>query len=258
MKIYHEAPSDVTKYIANFGSISLEEKRPQFENFLRAIQMYKNVTAESEILEVGTGTGWFPLLCNQRGLRCKGLEISPQLIAVAKEIGRRHGIEPDIELGNLEDYSLPDEKYDVVLASSVFEHVEDWRTGIQKLWSTLKYGGLLYFESTNKFSLISGEYQGIPLYGWLPNVWRYGLRKVVHGKDIMKLGIDFHQFTHASLRAEFQKAGFTRILDRVDVADEKFVSTGLRRQVVRVAKEIPLARALALNLAEATRFICIK
>ena len=195
MKIYHEAPADVTKYIANFGGISLEEKRPQFENFLRAIEVYKPLTSDTEILEVGTGTGWFPLLCNLRGLRCKGLEISPQLIAVAKEIGRQRGIEPDIELGNLEDYSLPDEKYDVVLASSVFEHVEDWRTGIHKLWKTLKYGGLLYFESTNKFSFISGEYVGIPLYGWLPNSWRYGLRKAVHGRDIMKLGIDFHQFT---------------------------------------------------------------
>jgi 2-polyprenyl-3-methyl-5-hydroxy-6-metoxy-1,4-benzoquinol methylase len=258
MQIHHEETADVAKYIAKFGNISLEEKRPQCENFLRAIQAYKTLGPDTEVLEVGTGTGWFPLLCAQRGLRCKGLEISPQLIALAKEIGRRHGIEPDIELGNLEDYRLPDEKYDVVLASSVFEHVEDWRTGIKKLWRTLKPGGLLYFESTNKFSFTSGEYAGIPLYGWLPNSWRYSFRKAVHGKDIMKLGIDFHQFTHQCLREEFMRAGFSRVLDRIDVADERHVSTTLRRNVVRIAKQSKLARALALNFAEATRFICIK
>ena len=258
MQIHHEANTDVNKYIANFGGITLEEKRPQYENFLRAIRQFKEITPETEILEVGTGTGWFPLLCKQDGLRCKGLEISPQLIDVAREIGQRYGIEPDIELGNLEDYILPAEHYDVVLASSVFEHVEDWRTGIYKLWKTLKPGGLLYFESTNKFSFVSGEYLGVPLYGWLPNSWRYGLRKLVHGPDIMKLGIDFHQFRQGTLRKEFEKVGFSKIYDRVDVADEQHVSTGLRKNIVRIAKDVPAAKNLALTFAEATRFVCIK
>lgn len=258
MQIHHEAIADVTKYIANFGGISLEEKRPQFENFLRAIRMFKEITPQTEILEVGTGTGWFPLLCAQDGLRCKGLEISPQLIEVAKEIGQRYSVTPDIELGNLEDYVLPAEHYDIVLASSVFEHVENWQSGVFKLWRTLKPGGLLYFESTNKFSFISGEYTGVPLYGWLPDAWRYGLRKAVHGRDIMKLGIDFHQFTHGMLRTEFEEVGFSKIFDRVDIADENHVSTGLRRNIVRIAKKTPLVRNLALTFAEATRFVCIK
>lgn len=258
MQIYHEATTDVTKYIANFGNISLEEKRPQYENFLRAIRMFKEITPETEILEVGTGTGWFPLLCKTDGLRCKGLEISPQLIEVAREIGRRYSVEPDIELGNLEDYHLPADFYDVVMASSVFEHVENWQSGVFKLWRTLKPGGLLYFESTNKFSLTSGEYTGVPLYGWLPNSMRYGLRKAVHGPDIMKLGIDFHQFRHSTLRREFEEVGFSKVFDRVDIADENHVSTGLRKAIVRIAKKTPLARSAALTFAEATRFICIK
>jgi hypothetical protein len=136
--------------------------------------------------------------------------------------------------------------------------VEDWRTGLAKVYETLKPGGVLYFESTNKFSFTSGEYAGIPLYGWLPNSWRYALRKRAEGEDIMKLGIDFHQFTHSCLRKEFTRLGFSKVLDRVDAADEEHVSTGLRRNVVRVAKKIGLARSLALTFAEATRFICIK
>ena len=258
MKIYYDAPADVTKYIDNHRNIALEEKAQTFENYLRPIRSYKEITPETEILEIGTGTGWFPLLAKLRGLRCKGLEISPQLIEMAIETGRQHGIEPDIELGNLEDYALPDNFYDVVIASSVFEHVEDWRTGVHKVYRTLKPGGVLYFESTNKFSITSGEYTGVPLYGWLPNSWRYALRKKVHGGDIMKLGIDFHQFTHGCLRKEFERAGFSRILDRVDIAEENFVSTGFRRKVVAMAKRFRPAKMLALTFAEATRFICIK
>ncbi|MGA8029514.1 MAG: class I SAM-dependent methyltransferase [Bryobacteraceae bacterium] len=258
MKIYYEAPADVTRYIDIHRKVALEDKAQHFENYLRPIRKFKEITPQTEILEIGTGTGWFPLLCKLRGLRCKGLEISPQLIEVARETGRQYGIEPDIELGNLEDYRLPDDFNDVVIASSVFEHVEDWRRGVHKVFKTLKPGGVLYFESTNKFSFTSGEYSGVPLYGWMPNAWRYALRKKVHGEDIMQLGIDFHQFTHSCLRKEFQRAGFSRIFDRVDVAEEGHVSTGFRRQVVRIAKRFGFARAMALTFAEATRFICIK
>jgi 2-polyprenyl-3-methyl-5-hydroxy-6-metoxy-1,4-benzoquinol methylase len=258
MKIYREELADVARYIETHRNSGLEGKEQQFERYLRPVRNFKEITPETEILEIGTGTGWFPLLCKARGLRCTGLEISPQLIEMAMETGRRYGVEPDIELGNLEDYRLPDRFYDVVIASSVFEHVEDWRTGVRKVYRTLKPGGVLFFESTNKFSFTSGEYKGIPLYGWMPNSWRYTIRKKIHGEDIMKLGIDFHQFTHRCLRNEFQAAGFSRILDRVDVAEDQFVSSGFRRKVVRVAKGFAPARALALTFAEATRFICIK
>ena len=258
MKIYHDPLPDVAKYIDTHRNVTLEDEAQRFENYLRPVRKLKNITAETEILEIGTGTGWFPLLCKLRGLRCKGLEISPQLIGVAWETGRHYGIEPDIELGNLEDYPLPQNFYDVVIASSVFEHVEDWRTGIRKVYETLKHGGVLFFESTNKFSFTSGEYTGIPLYGWMPNSWRYALRKRVHGADIMKLGIDFHQFTHRGLRKEFQRVGFSRILDRMDVAEVEHVSTRFRRAVVGVSKRFAPAKTLALTFAEVTRFICIK
>lgn len=258
MKIHYEDTTDVTKYIDNHGSVALEERTPQFENFIRVLGGYKELTPQTRILEVGTGGGWFPIFCALRGLSCKGLEISPQLIELAKENGRKRGVSPEIELGNLEDYPLPPNFYDIVMASSVFEHVEDWRTGVGKVYETLKPGGVLYFESTNKFSFTSGEYTGVPLYGWLPNSWRYALRKRAEGEDIMKLGIDFHQFTHSCLRKEFKRLGFSRVLDRVDAADEQYVTTGLRRTVVRMAKRVGLAKTLALTFAEATRFICIK
>jgi SAM-dependent methyltransferase len=258
MKIYQDTLSDVSRYIDTHRNTTLEDKLLRFESYLRPVQVIKEITPETEILEIGTGTGWFPLICKQHGLRCKGLEISPQLIEVARETGRQYGIEPDIELGNLEDYPLPASFYDVVIASSVFEHVEEWRTGIRKVFNTLKPGGVLFFESTNKFSFTSGEYTGVPLYGWMPNSWRYAIRKRVHGPDIMKLGIDFHQFTHGGLRREFKRAGFSRILDRVDAANEQYVSTGFRKQIVRLARQFAPAKALALTFAEATRFVCVK
>ncbi|MGA2770181.1 MAG: hypothetical protein ABSG26_05135 [Bryobacteraceae bacterium] len=55
-----------------------------------------------------------------------------------------------------------------------------------------------------EFSFVSSEYRGVPLYGWLPNALRYRLRVAVHAPDIMKLGIDFNQFTYFGLRRVFK------------------------------------------------------
>lgn len=257
MKIHTEVLSDVDRYIENNTGIPLKQKEPQFENMLAYLRPFRDVTPSLKMLEVGTGTGWFPLLCQMRGLNCKGLEISPQLVEFAKEYGRRYGLEPNIELGNLEDTDLGQNVYDVIICSSVFEHVEDWRKGLRKVHRALKPGGLLFFESTNKWSIPSGEFN-MPMYGWLPNWARYKLRSIVHGPDIMKLGIDFHQFTYAGLRREFRKIGFSGIHDRVAIADPERVSTPLKRRVLTICKTNALVRTLVLTFFEGTTFVCVK
>jgi SAM-dependent methyltransferase len=228
---------------------------------MHAVRRYKALDANSRMIEIGTGTGWFLLLCQLEGLQCKGLEISPQLIHRAKELGAKYNLVPDIELGNLEETDLGENQFDVAICSNVFEHVEHWREGIRKVTRALKPGGLLFFESTNKFSFTSGEYSAFPLYGfygWLPDKLRYQYRIAAQGPDIMKLGIDFQQFRHSVLRREFERNGFKTILDRVEMADEDAVSTAFRKAVVRWSRRLPPLKALSLAFSDATRFICLK
>jgi 2-polyprenyl-3-methyl-5-hydroxy-6-metoxy-1,4-benzoquinol methylase len=257
VKIHHEELSDVSRYLENHKDIPLEEKRSQFEGIMRVVERHHPIDAGTRILEIGTGTGWLPILCNLRGWNCKGIEISPQLVNFANQWCARYGIEPCIELGNLEDSDLGRDRYDVIICSNVFEHVEHWRSGVRKVYHALQPGGVMFFESTNKCSFTSGEF-AFPLYGWLPNQARYRLRIARQGPDIMKLGIDFHQFTHSGLRREFRRAGFSRILDRVQIADPATVSAEWKKSVVRISKSFPPAKAMALMFSDATRFICQK
>jgi len=261
MKIYYEKLSDVQRYLDNNKDIGLDEKKPLYSSIMRTVRRFKPVDSNTRMIEVGTGTGWFLLLCQLDGLQCKGLEISPPLIQRAKEIGASYNLVPDIQLGNLEDIELGENQYDVAICSNVFEHVELWREGLQKITRALKPGGLLFFESTNKFSFTSGEYSAFPLYGfygWLPDRIRYKYRMAAQGADIMKLGIDFQQFRHSVLRREFERNGYSTILDRIEMADESQVSSGFRKAVLRWSRRVPPFKALALTFCEATRFICLK
>ncbi len=259
MRVHGEEIPDVTRYIEGHRHVEIEDTRARFESIMWRLKRYVPVDESKKILEIGIGTGWFPIMCKMEGLQCKGIEISPQLVEYAREFGRRHGIEPDVELGNIEDMDIGESEYDVILAESVFEHVEDWRAGLRRAYVALKPGGLLYFSSTNKFSLVSHEYHW-PLYGWLPDKWRYRLRCARQGEQIMKLGIDFNQFTFPRLRRAFKEIGFTTVLDQVEMLDPDKLRTPTRgkRMLLRVLKSFPPARHLVLTFAHSTTFICIK
>jgi len=258
MQIHHEPLTDVVRYIEKCRNIDLAEQEPHFDNLLRCIRRFRQVDGSLNMLEVGTGMGWAPIIAKQRGLRLKGLEISPPLVEAAREYGRKYGVEPDIELGNIEEADLGENVYDVIIASSVFEHVEHWKRGLRTVYRGLKPGGLLFFESTNKWSLVSGEYSRLPLYGWMPNRLRYRFRMLVQGPDIMENGIDFHQFTYPGLRRAFREIGFTRWHDRVDLSDPQVIRNPIRRIVLRICKKSALAREVVLTFFEVTTFVCEK
>jgi SAM-dependent methyltransferase len=257
MQVHHEKLAEIDRFIENEKPQGLAGKMGQYERYLRCIGKARKVDAGTRMLEVGTGTGWFPLLCKANGLQCKGLEISPQLLQVARELGAEHGIEPDIELGNVEDTDLGEETYDVIVASSVFEHVEGWYDGLKNVYRALRPGGVMFFESTNKFALKHWEYQRLPLYGWLPDAVRYRIRIAAQGPEIMKLGIDFNQFRYPQLRRAFREVGFRTILDAVDLSDMDRLS-GLKRAVMSAAKRNQAARGILLTFMEATTLVCTK
>ena len=257
MKAYQEDLSDITRYIHNQSHMRLEDHESAFDVYIRSIERHHPVTPEGKMLEIGTGTGWFPIMCQLRGLSCKGLEISRQLIEYAHKLGAGYGVVPDIELGNAEDTDLGCELYDVILGQSVWEHIERWELATERVYRALKPGGVFVFSSTNKFSFTSDEYH-FPLYGWLPDALRYRLRVAVQGPEVMKLGIDFNQFRYSKLRRTFKRIGFSGVYDRVDLARVGEVTTPLRRFAVTAAKNSRLIKAAVLTFADATSFVCVK
>jgi SAM-dependent methyltransferase len=258
MEIYHQELSDVSAYLAKNGSLTLDDKRTEYERLMRYAGKYHPITPETRMLEVGTGIGAVPILSKLNGLNLKGLEISPQLIEHAKKWGRQVGVDPDIELANLETADLGESCYDVIICSSVFEHVEHWEAGLAKVYRALAPGGVLFWESTNKWALKSGEYPPLFFYGWMPNWLRYRFRRWVHGPDIMKLGIDFHQFTYIGLRRAFRRVGFSKAYDIADLADIKPTHNALKRNVLSAAKRFRAFRELFLFFFEGTTMVGVK
>jgi SAM-dependent methyltransferase len=243
VKVHNESIGEIDRYIRNFGQEDLNAKIPEYERILRYLRKAREIDSNARILEIGTGTGWFPILCQLKGMQCKGLEISPQLIEVAMGMGRREGVVPDIELGNVEVDDIGVEKYDAIVASSVFEHIEFWRPALTNIYKALKPGGALFFESTNKYMLksLSAEF-AVPFYGWLPDRARYELRKAhVHGQGRHEAGDRFPPVYLSPTAAGLQrKRVSSEILDVIDLLDLDG-RTGLNRRVLASREILPSA-----------------
>jgi SAM-dependent methyltransferase len=248
------------EYLCAAATIPLEAHAREFDGLMR-VSKFHPIETQTEMLEVGVGTGWFPVMCASQGLRCSGLEVNPLYAEHARRLADQYGVDVVIHEGSIEDYPLSQEGYDIIFATSVFEHVERYEEGLRNVYRALRPGGALYFYSTNRFSLRSGEYPSLPLYGWLPDHVRYRLRVWRQGEAIMHSGgIDFNQFTYWQLKGLFHRIGFSRSLDMIEFLDEDniVVPRVWKTYVLRMLKTVPPFRSAARMFASGNCFICVK
>ncbi|WP_128106522.1 class I SAM-dependent methyltransferase [Azoarcus sp. DN11] len=137
------------------------------------------------LLDVGCGNGRFLAVAREMGWRAEGIDFDEQAVRAARAEGLQ------VRHGGIELFDDVRERYDVITASHVIEHVHDPVDMLVRIHRLLKPGGRLWLETPNLASL------GHRLYG--PN-WR-GLEPPRH----------LVLFTPDSLRAALRKAGFSRI-----------------------------------------------
>ena len=109
---------------------------------------YARVTADHAVLDVGTGTGVVAITARHMGARVTGLDLTPALLAQAKESATLAGHD-DIAWyeGDVEALPFPDASFDVVL--SQFGHMFAPRpeVALSEMLRVLKPGGTIAFAT---------------------------------------------------------------------------------------------------------------
>src|SRR5262245_12385209 len=106
MQTHFQELSQMIHSVTDHKSIELEEKQTDVETIIKMVKRLKKIDTKTTMLEIGTGGGWFEIFCEKQGISCKGLEIDPQYIEYAKQFGRKYGLEPNIQLGNIEETDI--------------------------------------------------------------------------------------------------------------------------------------------------------
>ena len=112
-----------------------------------------------EVLEIGCGTGKFSRLLARRAERVLAVDLSPQMIRLARERSKRH---PNIEFvrGDVMTYPLPDDHFDCIATLTTIHHLPA-EAVLRKIRKALKPGGVfvcldLYRRSTLTDLLFDG------------------------------------------------------------------------------------------------------
>ena len=118
--------------------------------------MSEYIKPESEILDIGVGTGINIERALKAGIKFKsytGIDLTPEMLEVAKE--KFDYLENvSFKTGNIMTMKI-DKKYDAIISTLVFEHLENQEQIVNKLRSALKPGGallLMFFSEGTKKS----------------------------------------------------------------------------------------------------------
>lgn len=102
----------------------------------------------ARIVDLGCGTGTFTRLLSDRGYSIQGVDLSPKLVARARET------HPHVDFleGDIESLPLADRNVDGVLLSSVLHHLPDPSKCAAEVYRILKPGGWFFAFDPNRLN----------------------------------------------------------------------------------------------------------
>ncbi|MDO4283915.1 MAG: class I SAM-dependent methyltransferase [Eubacteriales bacterium] len=119
--------------------------------------LFPDLTGKA-VLDLGCGYGWHCRFAAEQGAaQILGIDASGKMIAQAIELSRssaapdsQNGKEPaspiEYRVGSLEDYEYPAGAWDCVLSNLALHYIEDLSGVFEKVYRTLKPGGVFLFN----------------------------------------------------------------------------------------------------------------
>lgn len=124
-----------------FAGRAPHHRDPNYLHDLRIIERFKPT---GRFLDIGTNMGFFLRHTRGRGWTAMGIEPSVSLA----ELARTHfGL--DVKTSFLPDAHFPDEHFDVVTMTDVFEHISEPRAMLSEVRRILKADGVLFIKVPN-------------------------------------------------------------------------------------------------------------
>ena len=212
---------------------------------------HAGVVAGQHVLDVACGTGVVAITAARLGARVSGIDLTPELLEVARESGRVGNVEIDWHEGDAEQLPFNDAAFDVVL--SQFGHMFAPRpdVAVSEMLRVLKPGGTIAFSTWppelfvgRNFAMIS-RYAPPPPPGAAPPVlWgdpnvirdRFGkaVKNIVFDRDRMLVpALSVHHY-----RTSFEKSAgpVIKLVETLSASDPARLSE-FRREFEALATE---------------------
>lgn len=115
-------------------------------------------------LEIGCGTGGFSRLFAQRSRHVLALDLSPQMIRLARERSTRFS-NIDYQVADVLNYDLPTNQFDCIISIATLHHLP-FEMMLNKMKGALKAGGVLLILDLVKGEGLADLLLSIPAMPW--------------------------------------------------------------------------------------------
>jgi 2-polyprenyl-6-hydroxyphenyl methylase/3-demethylubiquinone-9 3-methyltransferase len=150
------------------------------------------------LVDVGCGAGLLSEPMARLGAAVVGIDAAAENIAAA----RRHGggLNIDYRHGTAEDLAASHERFDMVLAMEIVEHVANRAAFLASVSALVAPGGLIFLATLNRtaksfaLAIVGAEY----LLGWLPrgtHRWDKFSRPAEIARELRREGLQIRQIT---------------------------------------------------------------
>jgi len=157
MAVMHARTSDYDDYSVEYAASVVQREHggvagDPFGILPRLLELLGDVAGRS-VLDAGCGEGYLARVLAASGARVTGIDLSPRLIAMARQKDTEGQIE--YRVGDLSQ-PLPDhvDRFDAVASYLVLNDVEDYRGFAATLAAVLKLGGRLALAFNNPYSAV--------------------------------------------------------------------------------------------------------
>jgi SAM-dependent methyltransferase len=152
------------------------------------------------ILEIGCGTGYFTRELTQRGADIVAIDVSPDLLEIAKAKYSAPNVRYEIQ--NAYALTYADAMFDSVVGSSILHHLEI-EEALREIYRVLKPGGTIYFTEPNMLNPQIAMQKNVP---WIKRrlgdspdetaFFRWPLRRLLEQTGYCDVRIDPFDFLH--------------------------------------------------------------
>lgn len=140
---------DEKMYFYDRFAESFDKKMNMYDTNRRLEIIFDEILTEDirgkELLDAGSGTGWFSKRAVERGARVTSLDVGENILAqVARKCNTRRVV------GSVCEMEFRDSSFDFVVSTEVIEHTPDPRKAVREMHRVLKKDGVLVLTVPNK------------------------------------------------------------------------------------------------------------
>ena len=113
------------------------------ELWLAELKRWLPVRRPLDVLDIGTGTGFFCFLLESEGCRVTGIDLSPEMIADARKIAREAGMKAEFHIMDAEKPDFAPRSFDAIVTRNLTCFLPDLPRAYQQWRELLRDGGVL-------------------------------------------------------------------------------------------------------------------